>query len=153
MVILYDVFDDETRQAFIDFNYERPEDGDEKFYHLGTNPYHEKVIDIAREYFDLSEAIGYEMWCNLSQLHMHQDKDERKIEKGILSLPLCSIVYYPLVNIVSGGKFITDCLNYTPKQNSLIIFTSSIFHMSSFYNGKRMAIAINPFTYNTNEGI
>ena len=34
------------------------------------------LLDIAKKYYDLSTAVGYELWTNGNKLARHQDKDE-----------------------------------------------------------------------------
>jgi hypothetical protein len=121
----------------------------EEFYKFNSNPSHEKLINIAGKYFDMSKAVGYEMWSNKQALGKHIDKDERRAKNGILSYPICSIVYYPIIENLVGGLLCMDDLTITPKQNRAVIFGPRVLHWAEKFTGKRLAIAINPFDYDT----
>ena len=58
LIILDDVFDAATVQAIASFDYG---DGLERWFALGNNPVHEKILAICGEHFDLSGIAGYEM--------------------------------------------------------------------------------------------
>jgi len=82
-----------------------------KWYDLDTQHRYQKtclaLTKIVSEYYDLSTSIGYEFWIhhNTRPTEWHIDKDEKAMnEEGVLSCPLCSIVYYPLVEDVTGGR-------------------------------------------------
>ena len=109
----------------------------ERWYNIETEHRYQKIclslIKTVANYYDLSKCDGYEFWIhhNTRPQQWHIDKDERALdEKGILSCPLCSIVYYPLVEDVTGGRLClldedlgTDVV-IVPKQNRLIVLPS-----------------------------
>ena len=126
LIILDDVFDAASVKVIAEFDYAR---GDERWYSLGSNPVHERILDICREHFDLSGVIGYEMWRNDSNTGRHIDKDEVLFnEEKRLVLPQCSAVYYPVVDRVIGGEFYTDDVRFFPRANRLVIFSAGIEH-------------------------
>ena len=143
LVILDSVFDDDTitRLAGFDYGLATPE----RWYEYGVSLLHEKIVDIAREYFDLSTASGYEMWRNDAALDWHRDKDEIRWSQGIQYFPLCSIVYYAKVDNLSGGEFMTNDIRYIPVPNRLVMFSPGIFHRVDPFDGTRLAISINPW--------
>lgn len=143
LIILDGVFDPAEIKTIAGFDYG---DGPEKWYELGSNPVHEKILDICRAHFDLSGVVGYEMWRNASHPGRHIDKDEVVFkEENRLVLPQCSAVYYPLVANMNGGEFYTDNVRYFPRPNRLVLFSPGIEHGVSAYTGTRMAVSINPW--------
>ncbi len=143
LIIFDGVFEPAAIRAIAEFDYRN---GEETWYTLGANPVHERILDIARAHFDLSGVTGYEMWRNSSNPGRHVDKDEVIFkEENRLVLPLCSAVYYPLVDNVVGGEFYTDDVRFFPKANRLVLFSPGIEHGVSAYTGRRMAISINPW--------
>lgn len=115
----------------------------------GDNTIHELLIEKAKDYFDLSSMIGYEMWCNFDMNYSpswHFDKDEKLFrDKNILQFPLCSIVYYPIVDALHGGEFMTNDIILRPLTNRLVLFSPGIYHHVNPYRGIRKAISINPW--------
>ncbi|HZQ02114.1 MAG TPA: hypothetical protein VFB13_21390 [Reyranella sp.] len=143
LIILDGVFAPAEVKAIAEFDYG---DGNETWYPLGSNPVHEKILDIARSHFELTGMTGYEMWRNTNNPGRHVDKDEVIFrQEGRLVLPLCSAVYYPIVDNVLGGEFYTDDVRYFPKTNRLVLFSPGIEHGVSAYTGKRMAVSLNPW--------
>ena len=104
-------------------------------------------LKVVSKYYDLTNIIGCEMWChNNTRPEWHYDKDEQLWqETKEMKTPLCSIVYYGMVNDLIGGKFITEDITVTPKTNRLIIFSPNTHHTVEEYTGNRLAIAINPW--------
>jgi hypothetical protein len=143
LIILDGVFEPDEIRAIVTFDYG---EGTEKWYPLGSNPVHERILDIAGTYFDLSGVSGYEMWRNTNNPGRHVDKDEilYREEKRLVT-PECSVVYYPIVENMLGGEFYTDDVRYFPKANRLVLFSPGIEHGVSAYTGKRMAVSINPW--------
>jgi hypothetical protein len=144
LIILDEVFDGDTMAAIAAFDY-----GDgEKWYELGTNPVHEKILQISAAHFDLTSIVGYEMWRNDSNPGWHVDKDERMfLERKEYVYPQCSAVYYLHAEDVSGGEFFTDDVRCFPKTNRLVLFSPGIYHGVSAHIGKRTAVSINPWNY------
>ena len=129
-----------------------------KWYDLDTQHRYQKtclaLTKIVNEHYDLSTSIGYEFWIhhNTRPTEWHIDKDEKVMnEEGVLSCPLCSIVYYPLVEDVTGGRLClldenleTD-VTIVPKQNRLIVLSSGQRHYVEPFEGKRVSFIINPW--------
>jgi hypothetical protein len=106
----------------------------------------DQILDIARKYFDLSEAIGYEMHKNLKGPRYHYDKDEQLYAtQKILSFPLCGIVYYPKIENMQGGDLAFDNVMLLPITNRLVIFSPELAHGVNNFSGTRISIGINPW--------
>jgi len=106
------------------------------------------LISIAQKYYDLSKCNGYEFWLNNNSRSSkwHIDKDERmKHEKGILSYPLCTMVYYIIVDNVVDGKLEMRDVIIEPKNNRLIMFPSGIEHYVQPFSGNRASLVVNPW--------
>jgi len=143
-IILDNVFDNQVRYSINDFKYEKT-----NWYELGSNYEQEKLLELAANYFDLKNMIGYEMWCNSETGYApswHYDKDEKLFrDESKLSFPICSIVYYPEVVDLEGGDFITENIALRPLTNRAIFFSPGIYHHVFPYRGKRKAVSINPW--------
>jgi hypothetical protein len=144
-VILDNVFDEPTRKFFSDFDY----GGGVTWYDLNHNQIIANIISLANKYIELKSAIGYEMWCNHDNSYvpsMHHDKDDFLFEQhNILAFPLCSIVYYPLIENLVDGDFYTEDIILKPKTNRLLIFSPGLPHGVRLYKGYRKAVSINPW--------
>ena len=73
-------------------------------------------------------------------------------EKGILSCPLCSIVYYPLVEDLRDGRLhlldenLQEDVIIVPKQNRLVALPTARRHfVEPFTRGRRVAFIVNPW--------
>ena len=147
-IILDDVFDDNTVEKIKNFDYNY------KWHWMGDNPIQEKMIDVARMFFDLSASIGYELWSNDfdqyrtevkgSELDWHFDHNMKKFARtGIYEFPLCTVVYYPLIKNLRGGEFLTENAKFIPKTNRMVLFSPGVQHAVTEYLGLRFAISIN----------
>lgn len=106
------------------------------------------LINVARRYYNLDNCSGYEFWLhnNSRPSKWHIDKDERmKHEKGILSFPLCTMVYYIFLDNVTDGKLELRDVIIEPKNNRLIMFPSGIEHYVQPFSGKRVSLVVNPW--------
>jgi hypothetical protein len=116
------------------------------WFDKGKNNFIDIIIDQCSKYFDLSGMIGYEMHKNIIGPDYHQDKDELLfLTKGIKSFPLCGIVYYPLIENLSGGELKFENLSVKPINNRLVIFSPSLPHMVNPHKGTRISLGINPW--------
>jgi hypothetical protein len=109
-----------------------------------------KIINLAKEKFDLSSMAGVECWAHYGvTVGEHVDKDERCwTDTGIILTPLCSIVYYADIQNLVGGRFLSTIGNVVPKTNSLIMFPPRLMHaVEPMTSGVRNIIAINPWSY------
>ena len=108
-----------------------------------------QFIDIASKYYDLSSSIGYEFWTHNNTRPpegWHYDKDEFLFDAtGKYDYPLCSIVYYPLIENLQGGHLHIECDIITPKENRLIIFPPKTYHYVEPFKGNRISILVNPW--------
>ena len=126
---------------------------DEKFIYFNEDHQHKdicmKILNETQKYYDLSSCLGYELWSqsNTRPKNWHYDKDENlRDTRGIFKFPICSTVYYLVVNNVSGGRLLLDDDIITPKENRLVIFPPAIYHYVEKYEGERTSILINPWT-------
>lgn len=105
------------------------------------------ILAEANNYYDLQDMVGYEAWLNYNTSKpWHSDKDEYLWNtEEILKTPICSIVYYGVVNDLIGGRFMTETEIITPKTNRLLLFSPNIFHSVEELSGERLSIAINPW--------
>jgi hypothetical protein len=156
------VFDDETIEDFK--NLER---SDAIVWHtLEEESPFLKILEVMKEYVDLSECVGYETWCNNNKIPgRHQDSNDYLAKHGILDFPLFGCVYYPFVGDVSGAEFYCEDVTIVPKTNRMVLFTSTLWHgvkpdnnaldtRSSdgrYYElaneGSRVAFSLNPWPY------
>ena len=143
-VIIDDAFDDNIRTALLNLDYRA-----NMWYSLKQDDPVNTILMLCNKYINIESIIGYEMWCNSDNGYappMHYDKDEKLFhEHKELSFPLCSIVYYPLVENLIGGKFYTNDISFIPKTNRLLIFSPGILHGVKSYQGFRKAVSINPW--------
>ena len=150
MLIYDNVFDEETRKWFAKFDYTshstyKP-NHPSKWYNLGENQMFEKLIELAKPHFDLSEMSCYELWANGHPLDWHVDKNERKrAATGEHEHALCTILYYAEIRNLSGGEFLTKNVRYIPLENRVVMFSSGVPHKVNSFEGKRVAITINPW--------
>lgn len=113
------------------------------------------LVDIAKDFFHMPHIEGCEMHLNHKTPLCHYDKDEGLFAAtGDLSFPLCSIVWYPLVDM-DGGELIFPTAGVTvkPKTNMLVIFDGKLLHDGKPFTGTRKSVGINPWitkpmTYN-----
>ena len=107
------------------------------------------LVKFASKEFDLSNVAGYELWTHYNtKPEWHYDKDEYLFhETGLMKFPICSIVYYPFVDSLIGGKFITEDIAITPKTNRGITFSSGVYHNVEPYNGQRFSLLLNAWNY------
>ena len=74
------------------------------------------------------------------------DKDEQlNGNKSILSFPLCSMVYYLIVENLEGGQLHVEDDIITPKTNRLVIFSPGKNHYVQPYTGTRISMLVNPW--------
>lgn len=99
----------------------------------------------ARAVVDLSSMQGFECWAHrTTRPGWHVDKDEGMRE---LQTPLCSIVYYPCIENLTGGRFLTNTETVTPRTNRMIVFSPGIYHGVEEWSGTRFSVAINPWDH------
>jgi hypothetical protein len=112
----------------------------------------ESLLEIASQYYDLLNYVGYEMWChakNFKRSVYHIDKDEIAYEKyGEIRTPICSIIYYLDVKDLEGGRLIfpSKAAPIVPETNRLVIFDKKIAHKVEQWTGSRVSIMINPWS-------
>tara|TARA_R100000008_G_C3522343_1_gene134694 strand:- start:114 stop:617 length:504 start_codon:yes stop_codon:yes gene_type:complete len=112
-----------------------------------------ELIKLASDFYDLSSCIGYEFWTqnNTRPFDWHQDRDEELGTQGIESFPLCSMVYYLVVENLQGGKLHLEDDIITPKTDRLVIFPPGKYHMVDPFEGKRVSLLINPWNRSLNK--
>ena len=107
------------------------------------------IINYLSEYFDLSNAVTYEIWQqkNTRPFGWHHDKDEKLWhQSGELLFPILTSIFYLDVNIISGGNlFLEDDTVIEPVTNRLVSFGPGVEHYVEPYSGSRHSIIINPW--------
>ena len=106
------------------------------------------MIGVANQFINLDSCVGYEFWTqkNTRPSKWHQDKDEQlNGNKSILSFPLCSMVYYLIVENLEGGQLHVEDDIITPKTNRLVIFSPGKYHYVEPYTGTRISMLVNPW--------
>ncbi len=123
--------------------------GGELNYFLADNSPLSDLIKHAAKFIDLNSMVGSEYWSHYgTKPEWHVDKDEKRfVATNEFSYPICSMVYYPIVENLVGGKFMTETEVITPKTNRMIIFSPGILHTVEEYSGTRLAVAVNPWDY------
>jgi hypothetical protein len=121
---------------------------DVNLIYTSQSPFGE-ILRKTHELFDLSKMVGCEVWThNTTRPDWHFDKDEKlNANTGQLKFPICSIVFYPFVQNLIGGRLLTGSEQIVPKTNRLIIFSSGIYHSVEPFSGERLSLAINPWDY------
>ena len=112
-----------------------------------------QMIEKSNYYVNLTSCIGYEFWTqnNTRPSTRHQDKDELLKERtGEYSFPLCSLIYYPLVENLQGGQLYLEDDIITPKTNRLVIISAGMWHCVQKFTGKRISFLINPWNKTLN---
>jgi hypothetical protein len=103
------------------------------------------LLQFASQFFDLKNTIGYERWGSVdgNPKEWHIDKDENNIS----NYPLCTIIYYPEVKDIIGGKLLTKYESIIPKTDRLIMFSPGLLHAVEPFIGSRITVVYNPWTY------
>jgi hypothetical protein len=105
--------------------------------------------ELAEKEFDISSAVGFELWTHFNtKPEWHYDKDEHLYNTtGELNTPLCSIAYYPYIDNVIGGNFITKDIAVKPMTNRVVVFSPGLYHNVEPYIGTRFSLLLNPWQY------
>ena len=150
IVIMDDVV--ENLSTFQDYALSFKENKNEKWYSLNENhdftDFCQQMLSVANAYFDLSKCIGYEFWTHNDTIPKtwHLDKVEQlKLKQGITRFPLCSMVYYVMVDNLRGGKLHIEDEIITPKTNRLVIFSPGKYHCVEPFIGSRTTYCVNPW--------
>ena len=133
----------------VDSTLKRPEEGwfDKDSEHTHKNMC-ELLLRVVNLYYPLDNMIGYDYWTHFnSRPNEHEDKDEVAwLKYGISRYPICSVVFYLLVENVTGGELVlNDDTIITPKNNRLVIFRPGLTHSVNQYDGNRCSVNINPW--------
>ena len=135
---IHESLDESTKEPFF-YNME-----DEHLF----NNFCLSMVNLASQYYDLTNAVGYEFWTRLNTCveGWHRDKDEKLFdEKNMLSFPLCTIIYYPYVDNMKGGELLLGSDKILPKTNRLVIFAAGIPHNVEDFTGNRISMMVNPW--------
>jgi hypothetical protein len=109
-------------------------------------PSYEKLLTLAGAYVDLRHRVGYEVVTNIVPQPMHFDRDDLLwSSKKIMKFPLCSIVYYPYVNVLEGGQLHIEGEDFEVKTNRMILFPSGKMHRAKPFKGTRISVGILPW--------
>lgn len=110
------------------------------------------LVHIASRFFDLTSMVGAELWSHHgTRPEWHYDKDEKASLNNQMKFPLCGIVYYPIIENLTGGRLLTGSEQIVPKTNRMVLFSPGILHTVEPYQGNRMSVAINPWNYKLSE--
>ena len=109
-----------------------------------------RLLDIAKDYFDLSSAIGYETWIRMSTRprDWHRDHDDRlEMTTGELKYPICTTCYYPYVadDVKDGRLCFENGTIVLPKTNRMVFFGPDVYHNVEKFTGERISILLNPW--------
>ena len=121
-----------------------------KWIDIKDLPEHFKgIVEFVGKEFDLSEAVGFELWTQYNtRPDWHYDKDEFIYNTANkMSYPICSIVYYSLIDDLQGGKLFTETIAIIPKTNRLVTFSPGVYHTVEEYTGQRFSVLLNPWKY------
>tara|TARA_B100000085_G_C18300785_1_gene414199 strand:+ start:80 stop:664 length:585 start_codon:yes stop_codon:yes gene_type:complete len=101
---------------------------------------------LSSQYFDNSKCIGYEFWVrkNSRPDSWHFDIDEKARKLGKTSYPTCTVIFYPDVSFLNGGRIHIEDTIITPKTNRVIIFSPNVEHFVEEFTGKRSGILVLP---------
>lgn len=149
--IIDDVFDDNTVQEILEFatqnvpsNWTLKELGKDEVPNVI-----QKMYDYAATLYDLSHAKYLEFWKHENtRPDWHYDQDEVwYMRTNQHKFPLNTIIYYPKIENLVGGDFVTDSIRITPKTNRMVILSPGIYHrVEPFESGFRMSFNINPWS-------
>lgn len=106
------------------------------------------MVRVASQFTNLEDCIGYEFWTqkNTRPSKWHYDKDEQlKHNENVVNFPLCSMVYYLIVENLDGGQLHVEDDIITPKTNRMIIFAAGTRHYVEDFSGHRVSMLINPW--------
>jgi hypothetical protein len=111
-----------------------------------VDPISKKIIDFAREHFDFTNFHICEMWTNYNNVTLveHTDHDMNHfVHTGQERYPICSIVFYPLVENIKGGQLKIQKHSIEPKTNRILCFGPGIKHSILPFEGTRVSIVYN----------
>ena len=125
---------------------------------LSSEGFKEKCVSFASRHFDLSQMVGFEYWHNFNlppnslTQGWHLDKDEKKYhyDSGELIYPLCTIVFYPIMEKEEGGELVFkefEVETVMPRTNRILCFSPGVWHSTNYCKYKRISISICPWTY------
>ena len=130
----------------------------EKWYSLDEkhpfDSFCNSMVRVASQFTNLEDCIGYEFWTqkNTRPSKWHYDKDEQlKHNKNVVNFPLCSMVYYLIVENLDGGQLHVEDDIITPKTNRLVIFSPGKYHYVQPFTGKRVSMLVNPWNRDLNK--
>ena len=108
------------------------------------------LLKFASQFFDLKTAVGYERWGAVDNRPggWHTDLDEHNmLNNNITNYPLCTMIYYPEVKDIIGGRLLTKYETITPKTDRLIMFSPGLLHAVEPFIGSRINVVYNPWSY------
>lgn len=116
---------------------------------VNENHFISKLLNLAHKCISLNEMVGFETWSHYNVApKWHYDKDEFIYQStNKIVYPICSIVYYPLVEDLVGGKFLTKTESITPVTNRMLCFGPGIYHTVEEFTGTRITVAVSPWQY------
>jgi len=130
--------------------YPRPKQGEMEWFLMDEQTENDdfiySIFMMAEKVFDMEKVWGYEIWEKVNvSTHLHLDKDEKLYERrGVLSYPICSVIYYYDVEDLVGGELVSPGnWSIIPKQNRLVIFGPAVPHQVLDFTGTRKSVLVN----------
>lgn len=135
-VVLDNVFDASTVDSIL--NHIDDSTSNVKWYNLMDKHIHIdlclNLLEISNRCYEMSSCVGYEFCTRLSS------------NENIIRYPLCSIIYYPHVRDLKGGRLLLEDDIITPKSNRLVLFAPSRYRNVEEFTGERIEVVVNPFS-------
>ena len=127
--------------------------GKTKWFSVGEANIYNKLIEIAKEYFNFNNLVGYEVWTHSNTIPIgdnddgwHKDRDELSYHvRKLFRFPICSIVFYVKVKELKGGELVVEDTVIKPKENRLVIFGPGLIHKVNEFKGERISFNLNPW--------
>ena len=113
-----------------------------------------KLVSAALHCFNISHFAGLEIWSHYnSRPGWHYDRNELLYDKDKVNVfPLCSIIFYPKINVISGGELVIDSgITIHPKTNRLVLMSPGTYHKVETFLGERFSLLINVWDKNIYE--
>jgi len=123
------------------------------FYRDHAETYSDTLLQIASDYFNFNDIVGYEVWTHNNTIPIgdnddgwHKDRDELSYHiRKLFRFPICSMVFYTKVKNLKGGELLIEDTIVVPKENRLVIFGPGLNHKVNEFQGERVSFNINPW--------
>lgn len=114
--------------------------------------YFNAIIDKIKNHINVENYVGIEWWTqkdgSMPIKGWHYDVDENLWQtQHQIKTPLCSLIFYPLIENLQGGQLKTETTIITPQTNRLIMLSPQTLHNVQNYSGTRWSLLINLWDY------